>query len=141
MISGSVICSSFKAQLLCGLQRFDQDAFFIALYEASAPLDPDATTSYTTQGEVVAPGYTAGGQQLVQPQILGPMARITYVTFNDPIWVNSAIVARGALIYNASYQQSAVAILDFGQNQTSNQGNFHVQFPPAGPLTALIRIA
>lgn len=139
MISGSVICSSFKMQLLCGDQCFDEDQFFIALYEAAAPLDAD-TTAYTPEGEIVAPGYTAGGQLLVQPQLLGPVARITYVTFSDAIWPNSSIRARGALIYNQSFQQAAVAVLDFGSDQVSNQGNFHVQFPPPGPLTALIRI-
>ena len=141
MISGSAVCSSFKAQLLCGHQRFDQDQFFIALYQAAAPLDPDGTTAYITDGEVAAAGYTAGGQLLANPQILGPVSRIAYVTFDDAIWPASAITARGALIYNQSYQHSAVAILDFGRDQTSNQGNFRVKFPPPGPLTSLIRIA
>ena len=139
MISGSVICSSFKRQLLCGYQGLDKDQFFIALYDASALLDAD-TTAYTPEGEIVAPGYTAGGQLLIGPQVLGPVARVTYITFNDPIWPNSSIRARGALIYNQTFQQAAVAVLDFGQDQISNQGNFHVQFPPPGPLTALIRL-
>jgi hypothetical protein len=140
MISGSAVCTSFKSELLCGRHAFDDDDFYMALYTAAAPLDPDVTTHYVVDGEITAPGYTAGGQLLLMPQILG-MARIAYITFDDPIWPNSSIVARGALIYNASYGNAAVCILDFGRDQRSNQGTFQVQLPPAGPLTALVRIA
>lgn len=140
MITGSKICTLFKQQLLRGKCAFDQDQFMLALYTASAPLDPDATTNYITDGEVVAPGYTAGGQLLTQPQILS-MAQIAYVTFADPVWPASSITARGALLYDLTSQSLAVAILDFGSDQYSNQGMFQVQFPPPGPATALIRIA
>lgn len=140
MIAGSAVCSSFKGELLCGHHSFDSDEFWMALYTSAAVLDPDLTTSYITLGEVTGPGYTAGGQKLTQPQILGPMARACYVTFADAVWPDSSITARGALIYNRSYQDAAVAILDFGQDRTSNLGNFQVQFPPPGPMTALIRI-
>lgn len=140
MISGSNVCTSFKGQLLCGRHAFDSDQFFLALYTADAPLDPDQTTQYTTAGEVEAPGYTAGGQQLTQVQVLA-VARIAYITFADAVWPNSSITARGGLIYNASYFNGAVAILDFGQDRISNLGAFHVQFPPPGPTTALIRVA
>lgn len=140
MIAGSRICTLFKKGLLCGRHAFDQDQFALALYTALARLDPDTTTSYTSYGEVVAPGYTAGGQLLARPQIL-TMAQISYVTFDDPVWYDSSIVARAALLYNQSQQNLAVAILDFGSDQYSNQGAFHVQFPPPGPATALIRVA
>lgn len=140
MISGSYICTSFKAQLLEGCHCFTEDAFFLALYEAGAQLDPDLTTSYTVEGEVEAPGYSAGGQQLTQVQLL-VLARTAYVTFASPVWHNSTITARGALLYNATYEKSAVAILDFGGDQHSNMGDFQVEFPPPGPVTSLIRIA
>lgn len=140
MISGSRICTLFKKGLLCGQHAFDQDQFSLALYTAAAELDPDTTTNYTPYGEVAAPGYTAGGQPLDRPQIL-TMAQICYVTFADAVWPNSSIVARAALLYNQSRQNLAVAILDFGSDQYSNQGTFQVQFPPSGPLTALLRIA
>ena len=140
MITGSAVCVSFKSELLRGLHHFDTDDFYIALYEATAPLDPDTTAHYITDGEIAGPGYTAGGQLLTMPQFL-MMARIAYVDFDDPVWANSSITARGALVYNASYASAAVAILDFGRDQTSNNGNFQVQLPPPGPLTAFIRIA
>jgi hypothetical protein len=140
MTPGSGFCSSFKKQLLCGYHHFDVDQFFIALYTDSAPLDLNATTAYITTGEVSAPGYTAAGRQLLNPQVLGPVANTAYMTWSDAVWANSTIQARAALIYNKSYQSAAVAILDFGNDQYSNQGNFVVKFPPPGVNTALVRL-
>jgi hypothetical protein len=139
MISGSSLCSSFKLQLLLGVHNFQSDTFMVALYDDDAPLSPD-TTVYFTDGEISGPGYTAGGQALTGVQILGPAAGVTYVTFNDPIWAAASLTARGALIYNQSKAQNSVAVLDFGSDQTSNNGSFRMQFPPPGPTTALIRI-
>jgi hypothetical protein len=140
MTPGSGFCSSFKTQLLCGYHHLNTDQFFMALYTDSAPLDLNATTAYITDGEISASGYTAGGRQLLNPQVLGPVANTAYVTWNDAIWANASIQARAALIYNATYQAAAVAIIDFGNDQYSNQGNFIVKFPPPGVSTALVRL-
>jgi hypothetical protein len=140
MISGSVICSSFKLELLKAMHNFQSNQFMIALYTAAAPLSAD-TTAYTTEGEISGPGYLAGGQLLRGAEVLGPVARMAYVTFADAIWPNSSLVARGALIYNQTAQQRAVAVMDFLADQTSNAGEFHVKFPPPGPTTALIHLS
>jgi len=140
MISGSGLCSSFKCQLLLGEHCLDEDEIFIALYNAGASLDVDTTTAYITDGEISGPGYTARGQQLTGVQVLGPMARTAYLTWNDPIWTGSTLTARGALIYNRSFADAAIAILDFGFDKSSNQGSFRVKFPPPAPATALIRL-
>lgn len=141
MIQGSVVCSSFKLELLVGIHNFVAGQFFIALYTVAAPLDSN-TTNYVTDSEVAGVGYTPGGQLLLHPQVLlDEASRVAYVTFDNPVWNDSVIVARGALIYNQPAQQRAVAVLDFGSDQTSNHGPFAVQFPPVGPSTALIRIS
>lgn len=140
MISGSAICSNFKRELLEARHNFLTDEFRIALYVAAAEISA-ASTVYTTTGEVAGIGYAAGGQVLVNAQVLlDPDARIGFATFDDPVWNDSVIVARGALIYNQSAQQRAVAVVDFGVDRTSNHGPFQVQFPPPGANTALIRI-
>jgi hypothetical protein len=138
-MSGSKICTAFKRDLLLGLHAFGWDRFALALYTAQAQLDPNETASYSPRGEVAAPGYAAGGQLLLHPQIL-MTGGICFVTFDDPVWPDSTIVARAALVYNCSRDNRAVAVLDFGSDQRSNRGSFHVQFPPPGPTTALIRI-
>lgn len=141
MTPGSGFCSSFKRALLCGAHAFDSDTFFIALYTDAAPLDLNATTAYITEGEVVATGYTAGGQPLTQAQVMGPEANCAFMTWADACWSNSTIQARAALIYNQSYEQAAVAIIDFVNDQYSNTGDFIVKFPPPGVGTALVRLS
>jgi hypothetical protein len=141
MISGTVVCSSFKQELFQALHDFNNHTFRIALYDASAPLDA-TTTVYVTEGEITGLGYLAGGQDLANPQVLLDVAaRVAYATWDDAVWLDSVITARGALIYNQSAGQRAIAVLDFGVDRTSNHGPFRVQFPPLGPSTALIRIA
>jgi hypothetical protein len=140
MISASTICSSFKKELLEGIHNFLTDQFYLALYTSASDLSADSTV-YTVADEVEGIGYVAGGMLLVNPQVLmDPAARIGFATFDDPVWDNSVITARGALIYNQSAQQRAVAVVNFGVDYTSNHGPFHVQLPPPGANTALIRI-
>jgi len=140
MIQGSVSCGSFKRELMLAIHDLANDQLRIALYEASAELDVN-TTAYLVPGEITGTGYTAGGQILTGGQVLlDPVTNYAYATFNDPIWEDSVITARGALIYNQSKQQRAVAVIDFGVDRVSNHGPFRVAFPPVGPATALIRI-
>jgi hypothetical protein len=140
MIQGSVVCSSFKKELLLGMHDFSTNLFRIALYTAEAILDSN-TVGYVTFGEATGLGYIQGGQDLLNAQVLlDPAARVAIVTFDDAIWLDSVISAKGALIYNQSSAQRAVAVIDFGVTRESNHGPFRVQFPPPGPNTALIRI-
>jgi hypothetical protein len=140
MIAGTVVCSTFKRELLQALHHFPTDLFKIALYDSTAVLDANVT-SYVTPGEVTGIGYMAGGKNLANSQVLLDLSsRVAYASWDDAVWDNSVIVARGALIYNQTAGQRAVAVLDFGVDRTSNHGPFHVQFPPLGSSTALIRI-
>jgi hypothetical protein len=140
MITASVVCSTFKKELLEGKQDLLADQFKIALYEPIAELNSN-TAFYETFGETTGYGYVAGGKDLFGAQVLLDLnARVAYATFDDAIWLDSVISAKGALIYNQSKQQRAVAVLDFGVVRYSNHGPFHVQFPPPGASTALIRI-
>jgi hypothetical protein len=141
MISTSVLCSSFKQETLLAIHDFMNDQFKLALYTSAATIGPN-TIIYVPDGEAVAAGYVAGGKILTGPQVLlDPGARVAFVTFNDPIWSNSQITAYGALLYNQTKQQRAVAVINFGSDQVSNLGDFHVLFPPAGVNTALIRFS
>ena len=122
-----------------GTFNFTSGTFYIALYTNEATLDA-ATTAYTTTGEVVAAGYTAGGEILVinQTPTTGNAPNTTaYVSFANASWTG-AITARGALIYKAG-DNGAVCVLDFGANKTS-AATFVVQFPAATDTTAIIRI-
>jgi hypothetical protein len=130
-------CTSFKLQLLQAVHDFTTDTFKIALYTSAASLGA-STTVYTTTGEVVAAGYTAGGNTLTGVSVASS-GTTAYVDFADATWTTST-TARGALIYNSSKADKAVAVLDFGADKTSTN-TFTVQMPPNTASDAIIRIA
>jgi hypothetical protein len=109
--------TSFKRELYQGVHNFLVDTFKIALYTSDAVLGHD-TTVYTTVGEVVGGGYTAGGLALSGATITTG-ANTAFITFNTPItWTGVTFTTRGALIYNSSKGNKAVAAYNFGQNMT-----------------------
>ena len=135
------MCTSFKVQLFGGEHDLDTDTIKMALYTSSASLDA-ATTAYTTSNEVSSSGtnYTAGGNTLTSP-VITSSGTTAYVDFADSTWSNASFTARGALIYNASKSNKAIAVLDFGADKTATAGDFVVQMPTADASNALLRIA
>ena len=137
--TGNYTCNTFRTGLLNGTFNFTSGTFYIALYTNEATLDA-TTTAYTTTGEVVASGYTAGGEILTvtQTPTTGNAPNTTaYISFANASWTG-AITARGALIYKSG-DNGAVCVLDFGSNKTSTT-TFTVQFPAATDTSAIIRI-
>jgi hypothetical protein len=138
--TGNYSCNTFRTGLLNGTFNFTSGSFYIALYTNEATLDA-STTAYTTTGEVVDAGYTAGGELLTINQVptTGNAPNTTaYFSFANASWTG-AITARGALIYKTG-DNGAICVLDFGSNKTSTT-TFVVQFPAATNTTAIIRIA
>jgi hypothetical protein len=132
------MCSSFKQESWLGIHDLDTDTLKLALYTAAADLS-QATTVYTSTGEVVGAGYTAGGEVITGAQVL-LSGTTAYLTFNNPVWSGASFVCRGGLIYNASKANRAIAVLDFGADKTAN-GKFTIQLPAATAAAALLRFA
>jgi hypothetical protein len=133
------MCSSFKQQILLGEHDLDTDTIKLALYTSAATLSA-ATTAYSTSDEVVGTGYTAGGNTLTGATV-SLSGTTAYVDFSDTTWTTATITARGALIYNSSKSNKAIAVLDFGADKTSTAGSFTVQMPTNDASSALVRIA
>jgi hypothetical protein len=144
------MCTSFKKELMTATHNFatNGNAFKLALYaigsggksSTTATLGA-ASTVYVTTGEVASSGtYVTGGLALtkVAPTSSGTTA---FTDFGDRSFTTATITARGALIYNDTNGDKAVAVLDFGSNKTSTSGTFTVQFPAADASNAIIRIA
>jgi hypothetical protein len=136
--------NSFKKQLLDGDQDFTLstgDKFKLALYVSTATLGA-ATTSYTTSGEVSASGtnYTTTGLPLVNSGT-SVVSTVAFTDFADLSFQNVTLTARGALIYNTSFSNSAVAVLDFTTDKTATAGTFTIQFPAFTSSAAIIRIS
>jgi len=145
------MCTSFKKEILEGVHNFKLsggDTFKLALYaigsggksSTTATLGA-TTTAFTTTGEIASSGsYATGGGSLtrIDPTTSGTTA---FTDFADLSFTTATITARGALIYNSSDSNKAVAALDFGGNKTSTSGTFTIQFPTANASNAIIRIA
>lgn len=133
--------TSFKKELYEAIHNFNTDVFKIALYTNAAILGPD-TTVYTTVGEVVGGGYTAGGLTLTGATI-NTGFNTAYISFNSPVtWPGATFTARGALIYNSSKANRAVAVYNFGVDQNAGQANsFNVIMPADTAQEALIRMS
>ena len=143
MAISQAMCTSFKVELLDAVHNFGAggDTFKIALYTSSATLGA-STTAYTTSGEVPSTGnYTAGGNTLTVSVVPTSSGTTAYLSFANTTWAAATITARGALIYNSSKSNKAVAVLDFGSDKTSTAGNFTIVFPTADASNAIIRIA
>jgi hypothetical protein len=138
--TGNWSCNSFKTGLMNGTFDFTSGVFYVALYTNAATLDA-TTTAYTSTGEVVASGYTAGGLALTiaQTPTVGNSGNTAYISFNNAVWA-SGLTARGALIYQSGGGNPAVCVLDFGADKTSTI-TFTVQFPAVSNTSAIIRIA
>jgi hypothetical protein len=143
------MATSFKVEILNAIHAFGTtvtrgstaaDTFKIALYTSSANLDASTTTYSTTNEVATGGGYTAGGNTLttIAPTSSGTTA---FLDFNDTTWSTSTITANGALIYNSTQSNRAVAVLAFGSDKSSSGGNFTIQFPTADATNAIIRIA
>ena len=127
--------TSFKKELYQAIHNLSTDTIKIALYTGNADLNQD-TTIYSSSNEVVASGYTAGGQVMPGVQI-SSSGSVAYVNWNNVVWT-SALTARCALIYNASKGNKSVAVLDFGSDKTSTT-TFTITMPANTSTTALIR--
>ena len=143
------LVTSFKVEILDGIHNFGvgvvrgstaADTFKIALYTASATLD-STTTAYSATNEVVGTGYVAGGNTLVISQVPTSTGTTAFLDFSDSSWTTSTITARGALIYNSTQSNKAVAVLDFGSDKTTVAQTFIVVFPSSSSTTAIVRIA
>lgn len=132
------MCSSFKQESWLGIHDLDTDVLKMALYTATADLS-QATTVYTPTNEISGTGYISGGISLTGAQVL-LSGTTAYLTFDNPVWVNASFTCRGALIYNSSEANRAIAVLDFGADKTTS-GTFTVQLPAATATTALLRFA
>lgn len=143
--------TSFKVQILTATHNFGTaptratgaaDVFKIALYTSSATLDA-TTTVYTTSNEVSSSGtnYAAGGKTLTISQVPTSTGTTAWLDFDDITWDSATLTSNGALIYNETQGNKAVAVLAFGGDKTSTAGNFTIQFPAATSTTAILRIA
>jgi hypothetical protein len=131
------MCTSFKSEVLQEGHQLATDTIKIALYTSSASLDA-TTTAYSSSNEVSGTGYTATGVTLTSTAV-STTGTTAHFDADDPTWTSANFTANGALIYNSSNSNKAIAVLAFGGDFTVAGGTFKIVFPAAGS-TAIIRI-
>jgi hypothetical protein len=134
------LCNSFKQELLQGLHDLDGHTLKMALFTSSATLGA-TTTAYSTTNESSGTGYTAGGATLanVAVSLSGTTA---FVDFDNVSFTSATISdAAGALIYNSSASNRAIAVIDFGSTKSVSSGTLTITLPTASATTALIRVS
>lgn len=142
--------TSFKQELLTATHNFTTstgNVFKIAMFRATASIVGTygaATTNYSdmtgNSDEATGTNYTAGGNTLtnVTPTTGGTTG---FTDFADTTWTTATVTASGALIYNSSASNRAVAVLAFGGDKSSTAGDFSIIFPTPDATNAIIRIA
>ena len=138
------MCNSFKQELLGGVHDLDTHTLKIALIKPSPTGNfGAATTNYSeltgSSDEATGTNYSAGGQTLDSATIT-LSGTTAFVDFADEVFSNLTITAAGAIIYNSSASNKAIAVFSFGSNVASTAGDFTVIFPTADASNAVIRI-
>ena len=146
------MATSIKKEILTAYHNFGTtaarattaaDTFKIALYTSSATLNAD-TPVYSSSNEITntsGSAYVAGGQALTISQVPTTSGTTAFLSFGSATWNTASFTANGALIYNSTQGNRAVAVLAFGSDKTVSSGTFQIQFPTADATNAIIRIA
>jgi len=133
------MCTQFKRDVMLGLHDLDTDTIKIALYTSSATLNA-TTTAYSATNEVAnGNGYTTGGVTLASASVIVNSTSGCFDS-NNPEWTSATFTARGALIYNDTESDLAIAVLDFGGDFSVAGGTFRIVFPAQTANTAIVRI-
>ncbi len=130
MIEASV-CDCYLGDIIRGVHRPD-DTYRLALYDKGATLSC-ATERYSAAHEVPDSGsYRSGGGVLSGFYVDDGCLHFDDVTFTKATITKPA----GALVYNASKGDRAVAVLRFSEPVESVLGTFKVELPV--PLLTLV---
>ena len=141
----TAMCTSFKGELLGGTHDLDTNTIKLALIKSGeSGTYGAATTNYSdvtgNSDEASGTNYSTGGNTLGSATI-STSGTTAILDFADTTFSNATVSASGAIIYNSSDSNKAVAIIDFGSTQSSDAGTFTVTMPAPGTGTAIIRIA
>ena len=141
----TAMCTSFKGELLGGIHDLDTNTVKLALIKSGeSGTYGAATTNYSdvtgNSDEASGTNYSTGGNTLGSATI-STSGTTAILDFADTTFSNATVSAAGAIIYNASQSNKAIAIISFGGTVASTAGDFTVSFPAADASNAIIRIA
>ena len=141
----TAMTTSFKQELLQGLHDLDGHTLKLALIKSGeSGTFGAASTNFSnitdSSDEASGTGYSSGGATLGSVAIT-TSGTTAFVDFADVSFSNSTISASGAMIYNSSASNRAIAVISFGGTVASTAGTFTVTMPAADASNAIIRLA
>ncbi len=141
----TAMTTSFKQELLQGLHDLDGHTLKLALIKSGeSGTFGAASTNFSnitdTSDEASGTGYSSGGATL-SSVLIDTSGTTAFVDFADVSFSNSTISAAGAMIYNSSAGNRAIAVISFGGTVASTAGTFTVAMPTADASDAIIRLA
>lgn len=134
------VVNNFKEQLLLKTIDCNSDVFLMALYSdayAAGQID-GADPAYSTTNEIVASGYSAGGQSIGTP-VVSQDDTNDWAKWDDDgtdvLWTSlaTATIQRAILYDNTTATKWHCIIWEIATN--SNGGNYTLQFGANGMLT------
>lgn len=131
----SGIHNRFKANLMNKEVDLEVDAVKVMLLDSNHVFNPDNNlVSEISANEVSGDGYTAGGQALAGKTVTQDDTNDKAKwDADDVIWADSTITARFAVIYDAN--NNLIACIDFGEDKSSSNGEFKIQWHADGIIT------
>ncbi len=150
MANSAGVCISFKSEVMTALHALGTtvtrgattaDTVKAALYFASATIT-NATTAYTTTGEVTGTGYTAGG--ITVTNATAPTTNGTQGVWTPSasfVWSGlTATAFDTVLLYNSTQSNRAIEVCTFG-SQTVTAGTLTLTMPANTSGNALLQLA
>jgi hypothetical protein len=107
----------------------------IAMYNNTETPNYDTETAYVATNEVSGTGYTAGGQDVVNPVFSVTSGTLKF-DLDDQVWASISVTAYGAKMYaEALATDNLIVGVNFGGAFTSTAGTFTIQWAAGGVFT------
>lgn len=128
-----------------GVHNLESDVVKMALIKTSpSGTYGEGTTNYSevtgASDEVSGTGYSAGGETIANVAVTLD-GSVAVVDFDDVTWADATFDCRGAILYNSTQSDKAIAIYDFGADKTLTDLTFVVSVPLPTSTGAIIRLA
>lgn len=138
-------CVSFILEALSKQHDLENDSIKMALIkDGYAGVYNHAITNYSdltaNSDEVSGTGYTAGGLALTGLDVVND-GNITIFDFDNPVWAGATFNAAGALIYNASVSNAALAVLEFKSVLSPVAGTLTLNMPDPTAQASALRLS
>lgn len=132
----SLIYNQGKKEILSGEIDLTNDTIRCALVTSSYSPDKDAHHVYSDiTNEVSGEGYSGGGEVLANKSFdVDDTNDRGEFDADDPSWNPSTITARAAVIYKDTGTKTLIAYVDFGQDYSTNNADFTIEWDSEGIL-------